>query len=160
MVVITTPPDPALPMRVIPIVACALCAIVALGLAFTTFMDVSMGGFPDGHVTDYEKAVDTPLTILAWVEASFGVLFLILACTPIGSRVRSIGLLVALIGILAVLLLRPDGSERHGNILLSHATSFVASFVLQNSWSFRGRLLSCKRRVSIRQAGGCASIRR
>ena len=84
-------------MRVIPIVACALCAIVALGLAFTTFMDVSMGGFPDGHVTDYEKAVDTPLTILAWVEASFGVLFLILACTPIGTRVRSIGLLVALV---------------------------------------------------------------
>jgi hypothetical protein len=85
------------PMRAVPIVACVVYAIVALGLAFTTFMDVSMHGFPDGHVTDYEKAVDTPLTILAWVEASFGVLFLTLACTPIDSRVRSIGLLVALV---------------------------------------------------------------
>jgi len=60
------------------------------------FMDVYMAGFPDGHVTAYDKAVDTPLTILAWVLASFGVLFLILACTPVGTRVRGVGLLVAL----------------------------------------------------------------
>src|SRR4051812_38184915 len=46
-------------------------AIAALGLAFSTFMEVSMYGFPDGRVTDYEKAVDAPLTILAWVEAGF-----------------------------------------------------------------------------------------
>ena len=84
-------------MRAVPLVACVVCALVALGLAFTTFMEVSMAGFPDGHVTDYEKAVDTPLTILAWVEATFGVLFLALACTPIGTRMRGVGLVVALV---------------------------------------------------------------
>ena len=84
------------PIRAIPIVACAVCAVVAFGLAFMMFMDVYMAGFPDGHVTAYDKAVDMPLTILAWVLAGFGVLFLIIACTPVGTRVRGVGLLVAL----------------------------------------------------------------
>jgi hypothetical protein len=52
-----------------------------------SLMEVSMYGFPDGHVTDYEKAVDAPLTILAWVEAGFGLLFLALAFTPIGTLI-------------------------------------------------------------------------
>jgi hypothetical protein len=83
-------------MRAIPILACAVCAVIAFGLAFMMSMDVYMAGFPDGHVTAYDKAVDMPLTILAWVLASFGVLFLIIACTPVGTRVRGVGLLVAL----------------------------------------------------------------
>ena len=82
-------------MRASTAVACAVCAVVALGLAFMTFMDVYMAGFPDGHLTDYDKAIDTPLSILAWVEAGFGVVFLAFACTSIGTRVRGVGLLVA-----------------------------------------------------------------
>ena len=39
-------------MRALAMIACLVCAIAALGLAFTTFMDVSMDGFPDGHVTE------------------------------------------------------------------------------------------------------------
>ena len=77
--------------------ACVVAAIAALGLAFTTLMEVSMYGFPDGHITDYEKAVDAPLTILAWVEAGFGLLFLALAFPRIGARARAVGLLIALI---------------------------------------------------------------
>jgi hypothetical protein len=45
----------AAPIRAVAIVACTVCAIAALTLAFTTFMDVSMDGFPDGHVTDMGK---------------------------------------------------------------------------------------------------------
>jgi hypothetical protein len=60
-----------------------------------TLMEVSMDGFPDGHVTDYDKAVDAPRTILAWVDAGFGFLFLALAFSPIGTRARAVGLLVA-----------------------------------------------------------------
>jgi hypothetical protein len=56
-----------------------MVAIAVLGLAFMTSIEVSMYGFPDGHVTEYEKAVDGPLTIIAWVEAGFGVLLLALA---------------------------------------------------------------------------------
>jgi hypothetical protein len=89
-------------MRALAMIACLVCAIVALGLAFTTFMDVSMDGFPDGHITDYGKAVDAPLTILAWVEAGFGFLFLTLTFSPIGIRARAGVLLVALIAFVLV----------------------------------------------------------
>jgi hypothetical protein len=65
-------------------------------------MDVSMAGFPDGHVTDYEKAVDAPLTILAWMAAGFSFLFLVLAFSPIGARARTVGLLVALIVLVGI----------------------------------------------------------
>src|ERR1700756_4101266 len=78
----------AAPMRALVIIACVVCAIAALGLAFMTLMDVSMNGFPDGHITDYERATDAPLTILAWVEAGFGLPFLALAFSPIGTRAR------------------------------------------------------------------------
>ena len=61
-----------------------------------------MYGFPDGHVTDYEKAVDAPLTILAWVAASFGLLFLGVAVIPIGTRARAVGLFVALLAFILV----------------------------------------------------------
>ncbi len=89
-------------MRGLAIIAYVVGAIAALGLPFSTFMEVSMYGFPDGHVTDYEKAVDAPLAILAWVEAGFGLLFLALAFTPIGTRARAVGLLVALIAFVLV----------------------------------------------------------
>jgi hypothetical protein len=96
-------------MRGLAILACVVGAISALGLAFSTFMEVSMYGFPDGHVTDYEKAVDAPLTRLAWVEAGFGFLFLALAFTPIGTRSRAVGLLVALIAFVLVAMVALGG---------------------------------------------------
>ena len=68
-----------------------------------------MYGFPDGHITDYERAVDAPLTILAWVEAGFGVLFLALAFSPIGTRVRVVGLFVAVIAFVLVAMVAKVG---------------------------------------------------
>ena len=92
----------AAPRNAVAIVACVLCALGALGLAILTSMRPFWFGFPDGHVTDYEKAIGTPLTILAGVEAGFGVLFAALAFSP--SRVRGVGLLAALIGFVIVVL--------------------------------------------------------
>src|ERR1700761_6321326 len=86
-----------------------VAALAALGLAFMTLMEVSMYGFPDGHVTDYERAVDAPLTILAWVEAGFGLLFAALAFSPIGTRARAIGLLIALIAFALVAMVAQVG---------------------------------------------------
>jgi hypothetical protein len=73
-------------MRALAIIACVAGAIAAVWLAYTTSMEVTLAGFPDGHLTDYDKAVDAPLTILAWVAAGFILLFLILAFSPIGTR--------------------------------------------------------------------------
>jgi hypothetical protein len=96
-------------MRALAIIASVVCAIAALGLAFMTAMDVSLDGFPDGHVTDYEKAADAPLTILAGVEAGFSFLFLALAFSPIGTRARAIGLLIALIAFVPVVIVAEVG---------------------------------------------------
>jgi len=79
-------------------VVCFLCAVGALGLAFYTYMDVSMFGFPDGHVTDYQKAAGAPLRVITWVAAGLGLLFLALAFSPISSRAQALGGLVALVG--------------------------------------------------------------
>jgi hypothetical protein len=90
-------------MRVIATIVGVVCAVVALVLAFATHTDVSMAGFPDGHLTDYAKAVDAPLRILTWVLAGLGVLFLVLGFVPIKARTRAVGLLVAVVAFAIVI---------------------------------------------------------
>ena len=82
--------------------ACVICALAAFSLAAWTYMDVSMFGFPDGYVTDYQKAAEPPLTIIALVLAVFGLAFLALAFSPIRSRVRAFAWLAALIALILV----------------------------------------------------------
>jgi hypothetical protein len=86
--------------RVLPSIACVVCAVAALWLAFMTYNQVALAGFPDGHVTDYDKAADGPLGVFSYVEAGFGLLFLVLAFPPIKARRRAVGLLVCLIALL------------------------------------------------------------
>jgi uncharacterized membrane protein required for colicin V production len=83
-------------------IASVVSAIAALWLAFLAYSDVALAGFPDGHVTDYDKAADPPLQILSYLEAVFGFLFLILAFSPIKARRRAMGLLVGLIALVFV----------------------------------------------------------
>jgi len=84
-------------MRAIATVACVVAAIVALWLSFLAVGDRSLTGFPDGHLTDYDKAVDAPKRVLMWLEFGFVPLFLVLAFARIGTRARAVGLLTALI---------------------------------------------------------------
>ena len=77
-------------------VACVVAAIAALLLGYLAAWDLYLTGFPDGHLTDYDKAVDAPKQILKWVEFGFAPLFLVLAVCPIGTRKRAVGLLAAL----------------------------------------------------------------
>jgi peptidoglycan/LPS O-acetylase OafA/YrhL len=87
---------------VLPRVACVVCAIAALWLAFMTYNEVALAGFPDGHVTDYDKAADGPLGVFSYLAAGLGLLFLALAFWPIKARRRAIGLLVCLIGLVLI----------------------------------------------------------
>jgi hypothetical protein len=50
-----------------------------------------------------------PLTSLASVEAGFGLLVLALAVTPIGTRARAVGLLVALMAFVLVAMVAQVG---------------------------------------------------
>ncbi len=96
-------------MRTLALVACAVAAIAALLLGYLASWDLYLTGFPDGHVTDYDKAVDVPKRILMWVEFGFVPLFLVLAFSPIGTRKRAVGLLAALIVLVLVVVLQLVG---------------------------------------------------
>ncbi|OBB08361.1 hypothetical protein A5662_09205 [Mycobacteriaceae bacterium 1482268.1] len=90
------------PLRALSIICCVICAVAAFGLALKTNMDVYMFGFPDGHVTDYQKAADAPLRVLAWVQAGLSLLFLALALPRIGTRLRTVAWLAALVVLVLV----------------------------------------------------------
>jgi hypothetical protein len=83
-------------MRALPTVACVIAAVAALGLHVLASWDLYLTGFPDGHLTDYDKAVDAPKRILMWAELGLVPLFLVLAFSPIGTRARGVGFLAAM----------------------------------------------------------------
>jgi hypothetical protein len=83
-------------MKVLARVACVAIAIAALFVSYRAAEDLYLTGFPDGHLTDYDKAVDTPTHILMWVESGFVAIFLALALFRFGARARVVGLLAAM----------------------------------------------------------------
>ena len=96
-------------MKALAIVACVVGAIAALWLTYLAGWDLYLTGFPDRHLTDYDKAVDTPKRVLMWVELGFVPLFLVLAFSPIGTRARGVGLLTALIALVLVVVVQLVG---------------------------------------------------
>jgi hypothetical protein len=96
-------------MRTLAVVACVVAAIAALLLSYLAFGDLYLTGFPDGNLTDYDKAVDTPKRILMWVELGFVPVFLVLAFFRIGPRKRAIGLFAALTALVFVVLVQRAG---------------------------------------------------
>jgi MFS superfamily sulfate permease-like transporter len=84
-------------MRALAIVACMVGAIAALGLTLLAAGDLYLTGFPDSHLTDYDKAVEVPKRILMWAEFGFVPVFVLLALPRIRERARAVGPAVALI---------------------------------------------------------------
>src|ERR1700758_3081634 len=89
-------------LAIITVIACVLCAVAALLLAAMAAWDLYLTGFPDSHFSDYDKAAAAPKRILMWAEWSFVLLFPVLAFSPITTRTRAVGLLVALIALVLV----------------------------------------------------------
>ncbi len=68
-------------------------ASIILGLLITAtavlgFWGLSMTGFPDGHVTEYEKATELLRTILLWINLALGLYFFRLAIPNLPTRTR------------------------------------------------------------------------
>ena len=96
-------------MRTFGTIICLLGAVAAIWLGFTTSVEVSMAGFPDGHVTEYGAAVDTALQVVMWAAVAFAILFVGLTFSPIRSRSGAIGLPVAVLAFIAVALVAKVG---------------------------------------------------
>ncbi|WP_431231229.1 hypothetical protein ACQ856_16515 [Mycolicibacterium psychrotolerans] len=80
-------------------VVCALSAVAAFLLAVMAANDLYFAGFPDSHLTDYDRAAETPKRVLMWAQWGFVLLFLVLALAPITSKVRTIGLFAGLVAL-------------------------------------------------------------
>lgn len=83
-------------------VACVLCAVAAVLLALIGWNDLYFTGFPDSHLTDYDKAAELPKRVLMRTDWGFALLFLFLAVWPLKLRTRGIGLAVATIALVIV----------------------------------------------------------
>jgi hypothetical protein len=83
-------------MKVFARVACVMIAIATLFVSYLAAGDLYLTGFPDGHLTDYDKAVEMPKRILMWTEFGFVAIFLVLAFFRFGACALAVGLLVAL----------------------------------------------------------------
>ena len=90
-------------------IACVVCAVAALYLACKAAWDVYLIGFPDSHLTDYDKASEMPRRILMWGQYGFVLLFLVLAFAPISTRARGAGLLVAVLALVLVTMVQLIG---------------------------------------------------
>ncbi len=62
-----------------PILLNVFGAVLSFGLAAFGFRDLAMAGYPDGHVTAYQKAASGELTVLASANLLAGLCFLLLA---------------------------------------------------------------------------------
>ena len=83
-------------------VVCAASAVAAFLLAVMAANDLYFAGFPDSHLTEYDRAAETPKRVLMWVQSGFVLLFLVLALAPIRSTVRTIGVVAGLVALVGV----------------------------------------------------------
>jgi hypothetical protein len=91
------------------IIACAVCAVAAFWLASMAAWDNYLTGFPDSHFTDYDKAAIGPKRVLEWAEWGFVLVFVVLAFSPISTRARVAGSLVALVALVAIAIVQLVG---------------------------------------------------
>jgi hypothetical protein len=85
-------------------VACVAGVLVALWFGLQAAGDLALTGFPDSHLTDYDKAAALPKRILLYTEFAFVPVFVLLAV-----RTRRLWTLVALAALGVVVLAQQVG---------------------------------------------------
>lgn len=56
--------------------------IIIFIIAYGIYKHITMAGFPDGHLTPYDQAIHTPLTVCNWINIIFSFYFFYLAFAP------------------------------------------------------------------------------
>jgi hypothetical protein len=85
---------------------CALGAGAALLLAVIAGNDLYFAGFPDSHLTDYDKAAEAPKQVLMWVECGLAVGFLLLVASRITAKTRLAWLLAGLVAVALIAIIQ------------------------------------------------------
>jgi hypothetical protein len=76
--------------------------MLSFGRAFLGFWAISEAGFPDGGVTEYERAVSWPLQVLMGLHVGLGLCLLHLARPHITQSVRRAGLVIVVVASLCI----------------------------------------------------------
>lgn len=71
-----------------------ILALAIIALTLIGFMDISLTGFPDGHITEYEKATRLPRTVLLWMNLALGLYFFRLAFLGLTIRAKVMRLII------------------------------------------------------------------
>ena len=82
----------------------AVFALVAFWLFIFGQQEIAFFGFPDSHVTDFQKAIKGPLNILLWTECAFGLYFLCLALAGNKLKPRGLQFIAVVIAFIAVVI--------------------------------------------------------
>jgi hypothetical protein len=96
------PPAPTRTRSILLRLALVGWAALSLWLALMGSIEVSMAGFPDGHVTSYDAATRPPLEMIIWMTTAQAGYFLLLAVLGKRLRLASVAVQVAIAGLLTL----------------------------------------------------------
>lgn len=82
----------------------AAYALFILLFVFLVFYEMSMAGFPDGHITEYDRAMQVPLTIFNWISIAFSIFFIYISIRSVAKVKQKFVIAFLLHLILCVLL--------------------------------------------------------
>jgi cell division protein FtsW (lipid II flippase) len=95
-------PDSLFVSRALSVVSVIL-GLLAVSIAGLGFWSLSNAGFPDGHVTEYEKATHLLRTILLWMNLALGLYLFRLAIPYPPTRTRAARIVYVISALLLVL---------------------------------------------------------
>lgn len=84
-------------------VASFLLALATFVFALMGFVNLSWAGFPDGHLTEYDRATRTLLTILLWGHLALGLYFFRLAIPDLTLRTKVVRFLITLTALILLI---------------------------------------------------------
>lgn len=90
--------------RMVTIISTVL-AFVTITIALAGFWGLSRVGFPDGYITEYEKATQFLRTILLWINLTLGLYLLRLALIDLPIRIKIMRILTVITMLILLLAL-------------------------------------------------------
>lgn len=85
-------------------IVCITLALVSLALSLIGFTNLIWAGFPDGHLTEYERATYTLQTIFLWMYLVPGLYFLRLAIPGLTLRTKVVRFLITLAALILLII--------------------------------------------------------
>lgn len=84
-------------------IASIVLALASLALSLLGLLELMRAGFPDGHLTEYERATSSLKTILFWIYLAHGLYFFRLAIPGLMLRTKVVRFLITLAALILLI---------------------------------------------------------